>query len=42
MLDDSPIEDDAICFIVFGALFCEIVILFDRALHWEEQRERKR
>jgi hypothetical protein len=27
---------------VFGFLLCMMVILFDRILEWEEQRERKR
>jgi hypothetical protein len=41
MLGDSWFEDCAIWFIVFGFLLCVMVILFDRALQWEEKRERK-
>jgi hypothetical protein len=42
MLGDSWVEDCCTWFIVFGFLQCMIVILFDRILQWEEQRERKR
>jgi hypothetical protein len=40
MLDDSWVEDCATWFIVFGFLLCVLVILFDGALQWKEQRER--
>jgi hypothetical protein len=42
MLGDSWVEDCCTWFIVFGFLQCMIVILFDRLLQWQEQRERKR
>jgi hypothetical protein len=42
MLGNSWVEDCCTWFIVFGFLQCMIVILFDRILEWEEQRERKR
>jgi hypothetical protein len=42
MLGDSWVEDCCTWFIVFGFLQCRILILFDRILQWEEQRERKR
>jgi hypothetical protein len=42
MLGDSWVEDCCTWFIVFGFLLSIIVILFDRILQWEEQRERKR
>jgi hypothetical protein len=42
MLGDSWVEDGCTWFIVFGFLLCMMVILFDRILQWEEQRERKR
>jgi hypothetical protein len=42
MLRDSWVEDCCTWFIVFGFLQCMLVILFDRILQWEEQRERKR
>jgi hypothetical protein len=42
MLGDSWVEDCCTWFIVFGFLQCVMVILFDRILKWEEQRERKR
>jgi hypothetical protein len=41
MLGDSWVEDCYTWFIVFGFLLCMMVILFDRILQWEEQRERK-
>jgi hypothetical protein len=41
MLGDSWVEDCCTWFIVFGFLLCMMVILFDRILQWEEQRERK-
>jgi hypothetical protein len=41
MLGDSWVEDCCTWFIVFGFLLCMMVILFDRILLWEEQRERK-
>jgi hypothetical protein len=41
MLGDSWVEDCCTWFIVFGFLICMMVILFDRILQWEEQRERK-
>lgn len=41
MLGDSWVEDCCTWFIVFGFLQCMMVILFDRILQWEEQRERK-
>jgi hypothetical protein len=41
MLGDSWVEDCCTWFIVFGFLQCMIVILFERILQWEEQRERK-
>jgi hypothetical protein len=41
MLGDSWVEDCYAWFIVFGFLLCMMVILFDRILQWEEQRERK-
>jgi hypothetical protein len=42
MLGDSWVEDCCTWFIVFGFLLCMMVILIDRILQWEEQRERKR
>jgi hypothetical protein len=42
MLGDSSVEDYYTWLIVFGFLQCMIVILFERILQWEEQRERKR
>jgi hypothetical protein len=42
MLGDSWVEDYCTWFIVLGFLLCMMVILFDRILQWEEQRERKR
>jgi hypothetical protein len=42
MIGDSWVEDCATWFIIFGTLLYVMVILFDRALWWEEQRERKR
>jgi hypothetical protein len=42
MLGDSWVEDCYTWFIVFGFLLCMMVILFDRILQWEEQRERKK
>jgi hypothetical protein len=42
MLGDSWVEDCCTWFIVFGFLLCTVVIVFDRILQWEEQRERKR
>jgi hypothetical protein len=42
MLGDSWVEDYCTWSIVFGFLLCMMVILFDRILEWEEQRERKR
>jgi hypothetical protein len=42
MLGDSWVEDCCTWFIVFGFLLCMMVILCDRILQWEEQRERKR
>jgi hypothetical protein len=41
MLGDSWVEDFAVCFIIFGALFCVLAVLFDRVLQWEEQKARK-
>jgi hypothetical protein len=41
MLGDSWVKYYCTRFIVFGFLQCVMVILFDRALQWEEQRERK-
>jgi hypothetical protein len=41
MLGDSWVEDCCTWFIVFSFLLCMMVILFDRILQWEEQRERK-
>jgi hypothetical protein len=41
MLDDSWVEDCCTWFTIFGFLLCMMVILFDRILQWEEQRERK-
>jgi hypothetical protein len=41
MLSDSWVEDCCTWFIVFGFLLCMMVILIDRILQWEEQRERK-
>jgi hypothetical protein len=41
MLGDYWVEDYCTWFIVLGFLLCMIVILFDRILQWEEQRERK-
>jgi hypothetical protein len=41
MLGDSWVEDSCTWFIAFGFLLCVMVILFDRILQWEEQRERK-
>jgi hypothetical protein len=40
MLGDSWVEDCCTWFIVFGFLLYMMVILFDRILQWEEQRER--
>jgi hypothetical protein len=42
MLGDSWVEDCCTWFIAFGFLLYMMVILFDRILQWEEQRERKR
>jgi hypothetical protein len=42
MLGDSWVEDCCTWFIVFGFLLCMMVILIDRILQWEEQREIKR
>jgi hypothetical protein len=42
MLGDSWVEDCCTWFNIFGFLLCMMVILFDRILQWEEQRERKR
>jgi hypothetical protein len=42
MLGDFWVEDCCTWFIVFGFLLCMMVILIDRLLQWEEQRERKR
>jgi hypothetical protein len=42
MLRDSWVEDGCTWFIVFGFFLYMMVILFDRILQWEEQRERKR
>jgi hypothetical protein len=42
MLGDSWVKDCCTWFIVFGFLLCMMVILIDRILQWEEQRERKR
>jgi hypothetical protein len=41
MLGDSWVEDYAIWFIIFGFLVYVMVIPFDRALQWGEQREIK-
>jgi hypothetical protein len=41
MLGDSWVEDCCTWFIVFSFLQCVMVILFDRILQWEEQREIK-
>jgi hypothetical protein len=41
MLGDSWVEDCCTWFIVFGFLLYMMVILIDRILQWEEQRERK-
>jgi hypothetical protein len=41
MFADSWVEDYCTWFTVFGFLLCMMVILFDRILQWEEQRERK-
>jgi hypothetical protein len=41
MLGDSYVEGCCTWFIVFGFLLYMMVILFDRILQWEEQRERK-
>ena len=39
MLGDSWVEDCCTWFIVFGFLLCMMVILFDRILQWEDERE---
>jgi hypothetical protein len=41
MLGDSWVEDCCTWFNIFGFLLYMMVILFDRILQWEEQRERK-
>jgi hypothetical protein len=41
MLGDSWVEDCCTWFVVFGFFLFMMVILFDRILQWEEQRERK-
>jgi hypothetical protein len=41
MLGDSWVEDCCSWFIAIGFLLCVMVILFDKILQWEEQRERK-
>jgi biopolymer transport protein ExbB/TolQ len=42
MLGDSWVEYCCTWFTIFGFLLCMMVILIDRILQWEEQRERKR